>query len=61
VAAHSDSQQESHTGGERGSQQQQSGGDNRQPQRDRRSNSGQWRQEFDQQTMSGNAHSGGNR
>ncbi len=61
VAAHSDGQQESHAGGERGSQQQQSAGANRQPQRDRRSNSGQWRQEFDQQITSGNAHSGGNR
>jgi hypothetical protein len=59
VAAQSGSQQDSHGGEQRGSQQQAFGGD-RQPQRDRRSNGGQWRQELDQQISGGNAHSGGN-
>jgi hypothetical protein len=58
VAAHPESQQDSHTGGQRGSQQQSPGGE-RQPQRDRRS-SGQWQQELDQQITGGDAYPGGN-
>ena len=60
IATHSESQQESHTNGQRGSQQQQSSGE-RQPQRDRRANGGQWQQELDQQITGGDAHPGGNR
>lgn len=59
VAAQSGSQQDSHEGGQRGSQQQSFGGD-RQPQRDRRASGGQWQQELDQQTSGGDAHPGGN-
>ncbi len=59
VATQSGSQQESHEGGQRGSHQQSFGGD-RQPQRDRRANGGQWQQELDQQISGGDAPSGGN-
>jgi hypothetical protein len=58
VATHSEGQQDSHPG-QRGSQQQSSGGE-RQPQRDRRANGGQWQQELDQQTTGGDALPGGN-
>ncbi len=61
VATHSESQQDSHAGGQRGSQQQQSSGAERQPQRGRRVNGGQWQQELDQQTTGGDALPGGNR
>jgi hypothetical protein len=61
VATHSESQQDSHAGGQRGSQQQQSPGAERQPQRGRRANGGQWQQELDQQTTGGDALLGGNR
>jgi hypothetical protein len=60
AATPSGSQQDSHEGGQRGSQQQQSSGGERQPQRDRRASGGQWQQELDQQISGGNAHSGGN-
>ena len=59
VATQSGNQQDSHEGGQRGSQQQSFGGD-RQPQRDRRASGGQWQQELDQQTTGGDAHPGGN-
>jgi hypothetical protein len=59
VATQSGDQQDAHQGGQRGSQQQSFGGD-RQPQRDRRANGGQWQQELDQQTSGGDAHPGGN-
>ena len=59
VAAHSEGQQDSHAGGQRGSQQQSSGGE-RQPQRDRRASAGQWQQELDQHITGGDAHPGGN-
>ncbi len=59
TAAHPESQQDSHTGGQRGSQQQSPGGE-RQPQRDRRSSGGQWQQELDQQITGGDAYPGGN-
>jgi hypothetical protein len=59
VAAHSEGQQDSHAGGQRGSQQQSSGGE-RQPQRDRRASGGQWQQELDQHITGGDAHPGGN-
>lgn len=61
IAAQPESQQDSHSGGQRSSQQQQSFGGDRQPQRDRRTQAGQWQQELEQQTSSGNAHPGGNR
>ena len=60
VATHSESQQDSHGEGQRGSQQQQSSGGDRQPQRDRRSNSGQWQQDLEQQITGGDVHPGGN-
>jgi hypothetical protein len=60
VAAHSDNPQDAHTGGQRGSGQQSSGGD-RQPQRERRANGGQWREAFKQQITGNETHSGGNR
>ncbi len=60
VVMHSESPQDSHTGGQRGSQQQQSSGHDRQPQRDRRANGGQWQRELDQQITDDNAHSGEN-
>jgi len=60
VAAHSDNPQDSHTGGQRGSGQQASGGD-RPPQRERRGNGGQWRQAFDQQITGNETLPGGNR
>jgi hypothetical protein len=60
VATHSESQQEPHANGQRGSQQQQSPSGERQPQRDRRANGGQWQQELDQQITGGDAHPGGN-
>jgi hypothetical protein len=53
-------QQDSHEGGQSGSHQQQSFGGDRHAQRDRRANGGQWQQEFDQQTLGGDAPSGGN-
>jgi hypothetical protein len=59
VAAQSGNQQDAHEGGQRGSHQQQSGGD-RPPQRDRRSSGGQWQQELDQQISGGDAQPGGN-
>ena len=59
VATPPGSQQDSHAGEQRGSQQQSPGGE-RQSQRDRRANGGQWQQELDQQISGGNAHSGGN-
>ena len=59
VATQSGSQQESPESGQRGQQQQSFGGD-RQPQRDRRSNGGQWQQELDQQISGSDALSGGN-
>ncbi len=60
AATPSGSRQDSHDGGQRGSQQQQSSGGERQPQRDRRASGGQWQQELDQQISGGNAHPGGN-
>lgn len=60
IAAQSESQQDSHAGGQRSSQQQQSFGGDRQPQRDRRAQSGNWQQELEQQVSGGNAHPGGN-
>ena len=60
VAAQSESQQDSHASREGSSQQQQSFGGDRQPQRDRRT-PGQWQQEFEQQTAGGDARPGGNR
>jgi len=60
MAAQPESQQDSHAGGQRSSQQQSFGGD-RQPQRDRRSPGGQWQQELEQQISGGDAHPGGNR
>jgi len=60
VVVHSESPQDSHSGGQRGSQQQQSSGHDRQPQRDRRANGGQWQQELDQQITGGNAQPGEN-
>jgi hypothetical protein len=60
VAAHSDTPQDSHSGGQRGSGQQTSGGE-RQPQRERRGNGGQWRQALDQQITGNETHPGGNR
>ncbi len=60
VATHSESPQESYANGQRGSQQQQSSGGERQPQRDRRANGGQWQQELNQQITGGDAHPGGN-
>jgi hypothetical protein len=59
VAAQSGNQQDAHEGGQRGSHQQQPGGD-RQAQRDRRANGGQWQQELDQQISGGDAQPGGN-
>jgi len=55
AAGQSSSQQDSHEGGQRGSQN--FGGDR--PQRERRGNGGQWQQEFDQQISGGDASSGG--
>jgi hypothetical protein len=60
ASMHSESQQDSHSSEQRSSQQQSSGGD-RQPQRDRRGNGSQWRQELDQQIAGGDARPGGNR
>jgi hypothetical protein len=60
VTTQSGSQQESPESGQRGSQQQHSFGGDRQPQRDRRSNGGQWQQELDQQISGSDALSGGN-
>jgi hypothetical protein len=60
VAAHSEGQQDSHAGGQRGSGQQQSSGGERQPQRDRRASGGQWQQELEQHITGGDAHPGGN-
>ena len=60
VAAQPESQQDSHASREGSSQQQQSFGGDRQPQRDRRT-PGQWQQEFEQQTASGDARPGGTR
>lgn len=60
VAAHSDTPQDSHSGGQRGSGQQGSGGDRHTP-RERRGNGGQWRQTFDQQITSNETHPGANR
>jgi hypothetical protein len=59
VAAHSEGQQDSHAGGQRGSGQQQSSGGERQPQRDRRASGGQWQQELEQHITGGDAHPGG--
>lgn len=58
VAAQSDSQPDSHSGGQRSSQQQQSFGGDRQ-QRDRRAQAGYWQQELDQQISGGDAQTGG--
>ncbi len=60
VAAHSDNPQDSHAGGQRGSGQQASGGE-RQPQRERRGNAGQWREAFNQQIIGNQTNPGGNR
>ncbi len=62
LAAQSESQQDSHAGGQQSSQQQQqhSSDGERQSQRDRRTPSGNWQQELEQQISSGNAHAGGN-
>jgi len=60
VAAHSESHQDSHAEGQRGSQHQQPSGGERQAQRDRRGNSGQWQQDLMQQITGGDAPSGGN-
>jgi hypothetical protein len=60
IAAQSDNQQDSHPGGQRFSQHQQSFGGDRQPQRDRRAPGGRWDQEFEQQISGGDAHPGGN-
>jgi hypothetical protein len=61
MAAQSENQQDSH-GGREGSpqQQQQTFGGDRQPQRDRRT-PGQWQQELEQHTSSGDARPGGTR
>jgi hypothetical protein len=58
IAAQSESQQDSHSGGQRSSQQQQSFGG--QPQRDRRAQAGYWQQELEQQISGGDAQTGGN-
>ena len=55
------SQQDSHQAGQRNFQQQQNSGGDRQGQRERRGNGGQWQQEFDQQISGGDASSGGKR
>jgi hypothetical protein len=62
LAAQSESQQDSHPGGQQSPQQQQqhSSGGERQSQRDRRTPSGIWQQELEQQISSGDAHPGGN-
>ncbi len=62
LAAQSESQQDSHARGQQSSQQQQqhSSGGERQSQRDRRTPSGIWQQELEQQISSGDAHAGGN-
>ena len=60
IATQSGSQQDSPDSGQRGSHQQQSFGGDRQPQRDRRANGGQWQQELEQQNLGGNALPGGN-
>jgi hypothetical protein len=59
IAAQSESQQDSHSGGQRSSQQQQSFGGDRQPQRDRRAQAGYWQQELEQQISGGDAQTGG--
>jgi hypothetical protein len=59
IAAQSESQQDAHSGGQRFSQQQQSLGGDRQPQRDRRAQAGYWQQELEQQISGGNAQTGG--
>jgi hypothetical protein len=60
VATQSGSQQEPPESGQRGSHHQQSSSGDRQPQRDRRANGGQWQQELDQQISGNDALSGGN-
>jgi hypothetical protein len=60
IAAQSESRQDAHSGGQRSSQQQQSFGGDRQPQRDRRAQAGYWQQELEQQISGGNAQTGGN-
>lgn len=60
VASHSDNPQDSHGSEQRGSGQQSSGGD-RQPQRERRGNGGQWQEAFNQQITGKETHPGGNR
>jgi hypothetical protein len=57
MAAHSENQQDSQTGWQRGSQQQQSASGDRQPQRERRG--GQWREELEQQFSGSKARPGG--
>ena len=59
IAAQSESQRDSHAGGQRSSQQQPSFGGDRQPQRDRRTQGGQWQQELEQQISGGDAQTGG--
>jgi hypothetical protein len=61
AVAHSESQQDSHAGGQRSFSQQQSQGGDRQPQRDRRTSGGEWQQEFDQQISGGDAKPGGSK
>jgi len=60
VTTHPEGRQDSHSQGQRGSQQQPSGA-YRQQQRDRRANGGQWQNELDQQITGGDAHPGGTR
>jgi hypothetical protein len=61
AATHPEGQQDSRSPEQRGSQQQQSPGGDRQAQRERRGNGGQWRQELEQQTSGNDARPGGNR
>ena len=61
AATHPESQQDSHSGDQRGSQQQPPSGGDRQAQRERRGNGGQWRQELEQQISGDDARPGGKR
>jgi hypothetical protein len=60
LATHSESQPDPRGEGQRGSQQNQTSGGDRQPPRDRRANSDRWLGELDQQITGGDAHPGGN-
>jgi hypothetical protein len=59
LAAPPDGQQDSHANGQGSSQHQHSFSDQRQAPRERRNPNGNWQQEFEQQTSSGDAHPGG--